>query len=121
MATIMLVEDDPTMRSLLKTLLELEGFKVLQNLETTPDAISREILQAKPNAILMDVHLKGANGLAILEEIRAHPDGKSIRVMMASGLDVSEACKNAGADKFLLKPYNPDELIRWFKKESSSP
>lgn len=116
----MLVEDDPTMRSLLKTLLELEGYTVLQNTETTTEGISQTIIRSKPDALLMDVNLKGASGLAVLGTIRAHPNGKSIRVMMASGLDVAEACKSAGADKFLLKPYNPDDLIQWFKREVPS-
>lgn len=109
---IMLVEDDPSMRVLLRTLLEIEGYGVV----IAPDINSiEEILVTvrgeKPDAILMDVHLRGINGMDVLKEIRAKEDLQNTQVIMTSGMDVRELCMEAGANDFLMKPYMADELL----------
>lgn len=116
MATIMLVEDDETMRSLLKILLEIEGFTVAFNLETTVETITNKILQSKPDGVMMDVHLKEVSGMAVLKNVRSDEKGKSIKIIMASGMDAKEECLKTGADYFIMKPFNPEELIKWLKK-----
>src|ERR1041385_7645388 len=72
MAKILLAEDDPTMVSLLKTLLAMEGFEVLAlDVDAdVPGAVRRE----KPDALFMDVHLGRQSGMAILEAIRQNQD-----------------------------------------------
>lgn len=106
---IMLAEDDPTMLSLLRTLLRLEGFDTvtLSEQEDVIEAIRRET----PNVILMDVHLTQGNGLEFLRSIRAEPIIKDVFIIMQSGMNLMDECKAAGADFFLLKPYMPNSLI----------
>jgi DNA-binding response OmpR family regulator len=110
MAKILLAEDDLTMVSLLKTLLNMEGFEVLDLAADAdiPSAITRE----KPDALFMDVHLGDQSGIEILEEIRKDKAFTQLRVVMTSGLDVREECIQRGANAFLLKPFMPDDLIR---------
>ena len=110
MSKIMLAEDDTTMLSLLKTLLHLEGFvtTTLNEQENVLDALRRE----NPDAILMDVHLTQGNGLSFMREIRSDPALQHIYAIMQSGMNLTEECKDAGADAFLLKPYMPDSLIQ---------
>lgn len=113
MAKILLAEDDPTMISLLKTLLKMEGFDVvtLDVYSDVPAAVQREM----PDTVLMDVHLGGQNGLQILESIRKNPDFAKIRIVMTSGLNVKDECIRRGASAFLLKPFMPDDLINVLK------
>jgi len=105
----MLVEDDATMLSLLKTLLMMERFETvtLSEQENVLDAIYRD----RPDAILLDVHLAQGNGVDLLRDIRSDPSLQNIIVIMQSGMNLASECAAAGADTFLLKPYMPDVLI----------
>ena len=114
MAKILLAEDDPTMISLLKTLLKMEGFEVvtLDVDSDVPAVVQREM----PDTILMDVHLGGQNGLQILESIRKNRDLADVRIVMTSGLNMKDECISRGASAFLLKPFMPDDLISVLKQ-----
>ncbi len=110
MPKVMLIEDDPTMLVLLRTLLELEGYEVT---ELQPqDEVLNSIRSEHPDVVLMDVHLRGASGLNLLEDIRRDEELLHTRVLMSSGADFLYECQRAGADGFLLKPFSPDELIK---------
>jgi CheY-like chemotaxis protein len=113
MAKILLAEDDPTMISLLKTLLKMEGFEVLALDVNTdvPAAVERE----KPQALFMDVHLGEQSGINILEAIRKNKDLSDVRVVMTSGLNVKDECLSRGANAFLMKPFMPDDLLNLLK------
>jgi DNA-binding response OmpR family regulator len=109
MHKVLLVEDDPTMLSLLETLLEIEGFQVVPIHQV---ASALELLESEqPDLVLMDVHLKDGDGFELLRRIREKPGFEKTLVLMSSGMDFAAACKEAGADGFILKPYMPDELI----------
>ena len=113
MAKVLLAEDDETMVALLKTLLTMEGFEVL-GLDVSAD-VPATVRREKPDALFMDVHLGGRNGLEILESIRKNKDLAHVRVVMTSGLDMKDECIRRGANAFLLKPFMPDDLIRLLK------
>jgi len=117
MAHIALVEDDASMRSLLKILFEMEQFTttVIDHFDASHVI---DTLKAKnPDFLLMDVHLQGTNGLDLLSTIRKVDGLKSIRIMMTSGEDCHEACYKAGANGFLLKPYMPADLLKWLRSD----
>lgn len=99
---ILLAEDDHTMVSLLTTLLTMEGYEV-----TSIDAGADVVAAArsiKPDALILDVHLFGQNGLDIMEKLRKSKDTNRLRVLMSSGANVREECIQRGADGFLMKP-----------------
>lgn len=110
---VMLVEDDAAMRSLLKTLLEIEGHPVVSYYEQSNPAgsILDMVRREQPSVVLLDVHLRGISGLDVLREIRSDAGLNAIRVIMSSGMDVKDECMRAGATDFLLKPFMPDELL----------
>ena len=114
MAKVLLAEDDPTMISLLKTLLKMEGFDVVM-LDVNAD-VATAVQEEMPDTILMDVHLGGQNGLQILEAIRRNQDLANVRIVMTSGLNMKEECISRGASAFLLKPFMPDDLISVLKQ-----
>ena len=109
MVKILLAEDDPTMVSLLKTLLKMEGFDVVA-LDASSD-VAAEVEKENPHALFMDVHLGGQSGMQILEKIRANEQNSRIKIVMTSGLNMKDECMSRGADVFLLKPFMPDDLI----------
>ncbi|TAK14940.1 MAG: response regulator [Anaerolineae bacterium] len=115
MAKVMLIEDDPTMISLLRTLLEIEGFEVhhMDVFQNVPQAVGA----VAPDVVLMDVNLKGANGLEILAALRATPGMKQPKVILSSGMDYRHEAMAKGANEFVLKPYMPDELIQKIKDQ----
>ena len=115
MKRVLLIEDDKTMQSLIKTLLEIEGFATILPEEIQTDVIVKEVINKAPDAIIMDVNLRQVSGLNILSEIRLSSEINSVKIIMSSGLDLKKECMQAGADYFLQKPYMPDQLINWLK------
>jgi CheY-like chemotaxis protein len=111
---VMVVDDDYTMNSLLKMLLEFDGYSVV----VMPDGsrVLDMVRQEKPDVILMDVHIGDTDGLDLLREIRSDPAIQATPVVMASGMDVEDKCKAAGANAFVLKPYPPEQLSAIFKE-----
>ena len=110
MAKILLAEDDDTMVGLLTTLLRMDGYEVraLDGDEDVAAAVQRDC----PDALVLDLHLAGQNGLDVLDAIRQGERGRHVRVIMISGLNVKDESLRHGADGFLLKPFMPDDLMR---------
>lgn len=112
---ILLVDDDLSIRSLLTTLLEIEGFDVIKFHELSTESIVSTVKLEKPDVVLLDVHLKGIDGIDILKKLRSDPSLDSTRIIMSSGNELKEICLNAGANEFLMKPYMPAELLKIIK------
>jgi CheY-like chemotaxis protein len=113
MAKILLAEDDATMVSLLKTLLNMEGYEVVA-LDVDSD-VAAAVEREKPHALFMDVHLGEQSGMQILQSIRKNQENADLRIIMTSGLNMKDECIRGGADAFLLKPFMPDDLISALK------
>ena len=112
MPKVLLIEDDATMLILLGTLLEMEGYQVAKiKHEETVEELLALMRHEKPDAAMIDIHLRHVNGFDLLARARQDPKLKHVRFLMSSGLDVSHECIEAGADDFILKPYTPDDLI----------
>ncbi len=112
MAKVMIVDDDRTTVKLLQTLLELDGFDV------TTVGVGGEVVEAanktQPDIFLMDYHLTDMDGVEILRELRAGGPFQNTPIVMTSGLDVEDEVMEAGANAFLVKPFEPDELPKLF-------
>ncbi len=112
---IILCDDDPTMRSLLETLLDMEGYHAVPFIESTDEKFISCLLNEQPRAVLLDVHLTYSNGIDLLVKIKQEDQLKNMFVLMTSGMDLQKECMDKGADGFLLKPYMPDDLITWLR------
>lgn len=115
---VVLVEDDPSMRDLLKIFLRLENFETTAVEQFDIASIINQIQQTQPEFLLMDVHLNGVDGLGLLSAIRARPTFDPIKIMMTSGEDCEDTCHELGANGFLLKPYNPMDLVNWLRSNN---
>jgi CheY-like chemotaxis protein len=119
MTKVLLLEDDRDMGMLLRTLLEIEGYLV-----ATYDPALPAVEQAKaeaPDLILLDVHLGGQDGMQILRDIRAMPSMSGMRIVMTSGINLSDQCLRDGANAFIAKPYMPEHLLQMLKKVLAAP
>jgi DNA-binding response OmpR family regulator len=109
---ILLVEDDVTMLSLLRTLLRFDGYEAVGlERDDSVELILNSIRREKPAVILMDVNLRQINGFDLLQALRASDDISDSKVIMSSGTDFNQRCLDAGANAFILKPYMPDDLL----------
>lgn len=109
MTKVLIIDDDRTMVSLLTTLLEMDGFEVAEIRDW--GAILDTVRTEFPDLVLMDFFLPQIEGLEVIEQMRSDPELADIRIVMTSGMDVSDQCMAAGANAFLLKPYTPDQLL----------
>ncbi len=110
----MLIDDDETMISLLKTLLEMDGFEVTST--TNWKEIPAEVRAKDADVLLMDCNLPEIDGLDVLAEMRREEDVQDLRIIMTSGMDMEYKAMASGADAFLLKPYTPDTLYDLIQK-----
>ncbi len=106
---ILIVEDENVIRNELKTLLENSGYEVLA-LENFHNA-KEDILNEKPDLILLDINIPNINGEILLKEIRKESNVPVIMVTSRAG-EVDEVLSiSYGADDYITKPYNPTILL----------
>ena len=106
---ILIVEDENAIRNELKTLLENSGYEVLA-LENFHNA-KEDILNEKPDLILLDINIPNINGEILLKEIRKESNVPVIMVTSRAG-EVDEVLSiSYGADDYITKPYNPTILL----------
>ena len=110
----MIVDDDHIMVKLLQTLLELDGFDVSVARQGS-DVIS-VATETQPDVLLMDYHLTDTTGVEVLKELRASATFANLPVIIASGMNVEDEVIAAGANAFLVKPFEPNELPRLFNQ-----
>jgi two-component system phosphate regulon response regulator OmpR len=106
---LLVVDDDPELRDLLRTYLERQGFQVV----TVADgvAMDAELAASRPDLIVLDLMLPGEDGLSIAKRIRA-AGGPPIIILSAQGDDVDRIVGlEVGADDYVGKPFNPRELL----------
>jgi len=114
MSKILIVDDDRTTVSLLQTLLELDGFDV--TIVANGSGVIPTLQTSVPDVILMDYHLTDMLGVEVLRDLRANEIYGEIPVIITSGMDVSAEAMSAGANEFLVKPFEPGELPALFNK-----
>jgi DNA-binding response OmpR family regulator len=105
----MVVDDDNTFSTLLKTVFDLEGHQSV-SVSNQADVIPTA-RQIKPALVLMDIHVADGDTLDALRGLRADEELKAVPIVMTSGMDRSAECLAAGADRFIFKPFRPSELL----------
>jgi DNA-binding response OmpR family regulator len=112
---ILIVEDDLDIVEFLQELLELEGYTVT----TTDKAEYVETLYAGnlPDLILLDVLLSGKDGREIVKQLKRQEETRHISVIMFSAHPSAEkTAREAGADDFIAKPFEMDELLEMVER-----
>ena len=117
MSKVGLIEDERSIRELLKTLLELEGFEVVAFEQNDENTLLTAVETECPDLVILDVHLRFTSGLELLSQIRQNNKLQNLLVVMSSGMDYSHRCVQSGANAFIMKPYMPDDLIAIIREQ----
>lgn len=109
-ATILVVEDDASLRRSLEVTLKAAGYVVV-GVGTLADA-RRMRAHYRPHAILLDLGLPDGDGLDLIYTVRAENDLTPIVVLTARDAEPLKVCAlDAGADDYVTKPFGLDELL----------
>jgi CheY-like chemotaxis protein len=112
--SILVVDDDPSVRRLVTDVLETEGYDV-QAVDDGYAALARVDCLA-PDCIILDVMMPGLDGHAVLDQIRTRATQNHVPVVMLTANAGDEQAWQAwseGVDYFMTKPFEPDELLRY--------
>lgn len=110
-AHILVVDDNQDILLMLKTMLTIKGYRV--SVKDNIKELELSIKDLKPDVILMDMLLSGADGREVCKELRKNAAFDHIRVVMISAHShVQEECIEAGADYFMEKPFDMNNLIK---------
>lgn len=102
---MLVVDDEPDIRYLLRTTLEEAGYGVVEAAHGE-DALA-QVRDSPPHLVLTDQMMPRMNGGELIERLRADESTKAIPVVIISGTHGDQS----GADAALRKPFNPRELI----------
>ncbi|MBI5630591.1 MAG: response regulator [Elusimicrobia bacterium] len=111
---ILIFEDNPNIQALLRIFFQKRGYEVFFS-DDGSDALAL-VQDLKPSLVLMDIIMPGVDGLEALKELRE--GGVAIPVVILSSKDSGEdkkRCLAAGANAYLIKPFNPKELEQTIK------
>lgn len=110
MTTILLIDDDPDVRTVMSRLLQKQGYGV-ETASRREDALAK-LEEKLPSLILLDVLLSGSDGREFCRELKASLSTGHIPVIMFSGHPgAAQQFEVYGADDFLTKPFNTDVLL----------
>jgi DNA-binding NtrC family response regulator len=110
MASLLLVEDDPAVRSTISTFLELEGYKV-EAVASTREAMARLANGGYP-IVITDIYIDDRTGIDVLGAARAANANCAVILMSARGsMETVMAATRGGAFDYLAKPFELDDLL----------
>ena len=108
--TILVVDDEPSMLRYMRTMLEVESFKV-ETVNNGAEALKRLEQDPAPALVLLDVLMPGLDGLETLEQLRqSRPDQKVIMLSCISETRKVVQAMRLGALDYLTKPFQRNEL-----------
>ncbi|GGH13663.1 two-component system response regulator [Alsobacter metallidurans] len=109
---VLVVDDQKSMRGLLRFALLQMGFETIDGAESGEEAI-KKLTTVRYDLIITDMHMGGVSGLGLLKAIRQHPVLRHTPVIMATSETSSDTVRQAkqlGVDAFILKPVDPNAL-----------
>jgi two-component system phosphate regulon response regulator OmpR len=107
---LLVVDDDPRLRDLLRRYLTENGFNVY--VAENAQAMNKLWLRERFDLLILDLMMPGEDGLSVLRRLRGSNDPTPIVMLTAKGEDVDRIVGlEMGADDYLPKPFNPRELL----------
>ena len=109
---VMLVEDEESVRLLLRLTLEVGSIEIVEapDGETAVDTY----LEERPDVVFLDWALPGRSGVEVCREIRDQPSAEETKIIMLTartGEDQRREGLAAGADDYISKPFSPEHLL----------
>ncbi len=113
MKKILIAEDSPTMRSLLVSTIEsLEGYQIVE--ATSGFEALRLLPREAVDLIITDINMPDINGLELISYVRSNANYRSIPLFIISTESSEKDLERGialGADEYLVKPFNPEQLL----------
>ena len=116
---ILLIDDDPGLRELLRTTFEVVAVDVA---EAGDVPTAQELLRDfRPDVVVLDIKLPGGDGLLLCRELKSAPETRGVGIVLLTGSEdgTEAAAAAAGADALLLKPFSPLVLLGVIERLSS--
>jgi two-component system KDP operon response regulator KdpE len=108
-AKVLVIDDEPPIRKLLRMGLATQGYEIL---EAANGTTSLKLLAQKPDLVILDLGLPDIQGLELLRMIRARDEGVPIVVLSSRGDEAGKVqALDLGADDYVTKPFGMDELL----------
>ena len=106
---VMIADDDPGILDAVEAMLEFGGYEV----SSTPNGATVLELESNfPDLLLLDIWMSGTDGRDVCKQLKAQPKTKDMPIIMISAsTELERSAKEAGADDFLEKPFDMDELL----------
>jgi len=108
-ARILIVDDEPQIRRVLRTTLTSQGYTVAE--AKSGDEALEHVREERPDLILLDVNMPGQSGLEICRDIRRTSDIPIIMLTVRSTERDKVQALDAGADDYVVKPFGSEELM----------
>lgn len=109
MHRILIIEDEPAIRSILRVVLAEEGYKLIE--AETGARAQIEARSQKPDLLLVDLGLPDIDGLTVIRDVRAWSPVPIIVLSARAREDQKIAALDAGADDYITKPFSAPELL----------
>ena len=122
MRSVLIVDDEPNVRSLVRDVLELNGYLVHE--ASNGNEALAAVATNTPDYVVLDVMMPGLSGIDVLTNLRRQPGHETLPVLLLSAADDDRstwAGWQAGASCYLTKPFDPDMLTAWLSRLSDSP
>ena len=116
--TVLVVDDSPTMRQMVACTLTAAGFQVIEA-EHGRDAVNKVTGGPKMDLVVTDLNMPEVDGIALIKELRNMPSFKFTPILMLTTVSSDEkkkAGKAAGATGWIVKPFNPELMLKVIAK-----
>jgi two-component system, chemotaxis family, chemotaxis protein CheY len=116
--TVLVVDDSPTMRQMVAFTLTNAGFTVVEA-EHGKDAVSKVSGGQKMDIVVTDLNMPEMDGITLIKELRRLSAFKFTPILMLtteSAIEKKQAGKEAGATGWIVKPFNPEILLKTIAK-----
>ena len=106
---VMIADDDPGILDAVEAMLEFGGYEVSS---TANGATVLDIRSDLPDLLLLDIWMSGTDGRDVCKQLKAQEFTKNMPIIMISAsTELENSAKEAGADDFLEKPFDMEELL----------
>lgn len=110
---VFIVDDDEVVIELLRTILRAESCEIL---EARDGAVAIQAIESGPSElVILDIMMPGVDGLEVLRRLRQYPEISVIVLSARGDIAYKVKCLELGADDYITKPFNVDELIARFR------
>jgi two-component system, chemotaxis family, chemotaxis protein CheY len=110
--TALVVDDSPTMRQMVSFTLTNAGFTVVEA-EHGKDAVKKAAAGPKVDIVVTDLNMPEMDGISLIKELRKMA---AFRFTTESAADKKQAGKEAGATGWIVKPFNPELMLKVIAK-----